>query len=48
MLSKVHSPVFMVKILVNHLIDIYRHVSSQKIHAKVWNFECGMVPQGVK
>jgi hypothetical protein len=42
---------FMVKILVNHLIDIYKHVISQKIHVKAWNFECEMdpqEPQGVK
>jgi hypothetical protein len=39
---------FMVKILVNHLIDICRHVTSQKIHVKAWNFEREMDPQGVK
>jgi hypothetical protein len=48
MLSKVHSPMFMVKILVNHLINIHRHVTSQKIHVKAWNFEYEMDAQGVK
>jgi hypothetical protein len=48
MLSKVHSPMFMVKILVNHFINRHRHVTSQKIHVKAWNFECEMDPQGVK
>jgi hypothetical protein len=48
MLSKVHSPMFIVKILVNHLIDIRRHVTNQKIHVKAWNFESEMDPQGVK
>jgi hypothetical protein len=31
-----------VKILVNHPIDISRHVIGQKIHVKTWNFECEM------
>jgi hypothetical protein len=39
---------FMVKILVNHLINICRHQTSQKIHVNAWNFECEMDPQGVK
>jgi hypothetical protein len=48
MLSKVHSHVFMAKILVNHLLDIRKQAISQKIHVKDWNFECEMDPQGVK
>jgi hypothetical protein len=48
MLSKVHYPKFMVKILVNYLIDIRRLLVNQKIHVKAWNFECEMDPQGVK
>ncbi len=48
MLCKMHSLMFMVKILVNHLINICRHQTSQKIHVNAWNFECEMDPQGVK
>jgi len=40
MLSNVHSFMHMAKILVNHHID--RHVISQNIHVKAWNFECEM------
>jgi hypothetical protein len=42
MLSNVHPPMVMVKILVNHPSSLSRHVIGQKFHVKDMDFECEM------
>jgi hypothetical protein len=42
MLSNVHPPMVMVKLLVNHSTILSRYVIGQKFHVKDRDFECEM------